>query len=582
MKNFNRLIKQIIFVSVFLFATQLSAQNIAITDDNGYTANSSAMLDVKSTTKGMLVPRLTTTQRENVSNPAIGLLVFDTTLQCFFYYNGTAWVNLLATSDYAGGTDASLFTVLNLEGDTVFAVYPGGVRINVDNSPEKVSGSKGGFAVGGFSSKLTSGQDYLRVTNDSVRVYVDDNPAKISGSKGGFAVGGFSSKKTSSGNFLHLTPENYFIGHEAGKSITSGLFNSFFGYQTGYSNTSGHNNVFIGYSTGHSNTDGHLNSFFGYKAGYSNTIGQSNVFIGNMAGLSNTTGNDNVFLGDMSGKSNLIGSSNVFLGRYTGSENTDGNRNSFVGPGSGMSNTIGSYNSFFGHDAGYHNKTGENNVYIGSGAGYSDSLGSNNVFIGYWAGASETGSGKLYIDNCDSDSSQTLIFGDFSSNYIRINNRLGIGRHPVMYNLELEGNASKTTAGNWLANSDKRIKTDILDIENSFKTILKLHPVIFKYTDEWRKQHTSIEDRYYYNFIAQEYQNVFPDAVKGSGEYLEGDNKEILQIQTYDAQIVTIKAVQNLIIENQNLNTQIKSQNKRIKTLENDITEIKKILEKNN
>ncbi len=57
----------------------------------------------------------------------------------------------------------------------------------------------------------------------------------------------------------------------------------------------------------------------------------------------------------------------------------------------------------------------------------------------------------------------------------------------------------------------------------------------------------AIKDRYYYNYIAQEYQKVFPDAVKGSGEYIDGDSKEILQVDTYDTQIVMVKALQELI-----------------------------------
>ncbi len=56
--------------------TWLVAQNIAITDDENYSANTSAMLDVKSTTKGMLVPRVSSLQRLSISQPAIGLLVF--------------------------------------------------------------------------------------------------------------------------------------------------------------------------------------------------------------------------------------------------------------------------------------------------------------------------------------------------------------------------------------------------------------------------------------------------------------------------------------------------------------------------
>ncbi|MGM0409066.1 MAG: hypothetical protein ACQERU_13880, partial [Bacteroidota bacterium] len=66
-----------------------NAQNIAVTDDETYVADSSAMLDVKSLTKGLLVPRLTSTQRNAIISPATGLLVFDTTLERFYFYDGT-------------------------------------------------------------------------------------------------------------------------------------------------------------------------------------------------------------------------------------------------------------------------------------------------------------------------------------------------------------------------------------------------------------------------------------------------------------------------------------------------------------
>ena len=138
-----------------------------------------------------------------------------------------------------------------------------------------------------------------------------------------------------------------------------------------------------------------------------------------------------------------------------------------------------------------------------------------------------------------------------------INGRFGIRRTPAANELEVGGNASKGTAGNWLANSDRRIKTKIRDIPSARETVMKLRPVRFRYTDEWRQRNPSIEDRDYHNFIAQEYREVFPHAVKGSGEYLEKDPQEILQLDTHDAQIVTVKAVQELIQENKSLRAEL-------------------------
>jgi len=146
---------------------------------------------------------------------------------------------------------------------------------------------------------------------------------------------------------------------------------------------------------------------------------------------------------------------------------------------------------------------------------------------------------------------------------------IGFGRDPVTNRLEVNGDASKTTAGDWLANSDKRIKTDIKDIDNSIETVMKLHPVKFKYTEEWKKNHSSIKDQYYYNFIAQEYKEIFPESVQGSGEFLEGDKEEILQMESYSAQIVTIKAVQELIKQNQEQKEMIENLKNKVIQLEN-------------
>jgi hypothetical protein len=57
-------------------------------------ANTSSMLDITSTTKGILIPRMTTAQKNAIVTPATGLMVYDTNLQGFWFYNGTAWSNV--------------------------------------------------------------------------------------------------------------------------------------------------------------------------------------------------------------------------------------------------------------------------------------------------------------------------------------------------------------------------------------------------------------------------------------------------------------------------------------------------------
>ena len=87
------------FVLSACFYTGLAQQNnVGI---NTTTPDPSAALHIESTNQGVLVPRLTSVQREGISNTATGLLVFDTDTGSFWFYNGTAWVNL-STPDADG------------------------------------------------------------------------------------------------------------------------------------------------------------------------------------------------------------------------------------------------------------------------------------------------------------------------------------------------------------------------------------------------------------------------------------------------------------------------------------------------
>src|SRR3954447_11177937 len=57
--------------------------------------NNSAKLDINSITKGVLLPRMTLTQRNAIPSPATGLLMFQTdNTPGFYYYSGSAWTAL--------------------------------------------------------------------------------------------------------------------------------------------------------------------------------------------------------------------------------------------------------------------------------------------------------------------------------------------------------------------------------------------------------------------------------------------------------------------------------------------------------
>jgi len=88
-----------------------SAQGLAV-NTTGAGADASAMLDVNSTSQGVLVPRMTAAQRGLISNPATGLLVYQTDATAgFYFYNGTQWTSL-----NGGGNTASAVTAQHLAG----------------------------------------------------------------------------------------------------------------------------------------------------------------------------------------------------------------------------------------------------------------------------------------------------------------------------------------------------------------------------------------------------------------------------------------------------------------------------------
>lgn len=100
-----------------------SAQNVGISTD-GSTPDNSAMLDVKSTSKGMLIPRMSEGERLGISNPAKGLLIFQTDEAEGFYYNqGTAsspdWKLLGAPQALTGDVTTSPSSVATIANSAI-------------------------------------------------------------------------------------------------------------------------------------------------------------------------------------------------------------------------------------------------------------------------------------------------------------------------------------------------------------------------------------------------------------------------------------------------------------------------------
>jgi hypothetical protein len=330
-------------------------------------------------------------------------------------------------------------------------------------------------------------------------------------------------------------------------SGTNGSQNTAVGREALYFNTTGYNNTAMGYLTLYQNTTGYFNTGLGNAALASNITGYYNTAVGRSAIGTNTTGYRNTAVGSEALISNTTGRENTALGSETLNRNTVADFNTAMGSQALYSQTTGGSNTAVGYYALNSNASGTNNTAVGRSAG-SGNTGSGNVFLGYQAGsASGATSNLLYIDN--SSTPTPLIYGDFT------NNRVGINRVATTLALEVGGEASKATAGQWVANSDIAIKTDVKDLENALAIIDKLRPVRFRYTEEYLKKYPYIKNHYYYNFIAQEFQKVFPDSVEKNAE-------GYLQMDSYPVTPYLVAAVQQL---NKKID-ELKEENKELKS----------------
>ncbi len=302
--------------------------------------------------------------------------------------------------------------------------------------------------------------------------------------------------------------------------------------------------------------------FLGNNAGaVDDGTANNNIGIGLNSLLSNTTGGNSIAIGVNALDSNINANYNIAIGTNALSSTTNNGQNLALGYFSMASTVNGNSNVALGHNALTANISGDNNVIIGHEAGLQNN-GSGNVFIGKSAGNQElTANNKLYIDN--SGTASPLIYGDFSSNEIGINWNSAVA---LPNTLSVNGDASKSTSGSWLANSDRRLKKEILSIsgKEALNKINKMRGVTYLWNDDKTgiKRPTDIQ----YGFIAQELKEVFPSKVSK-------DKLGYYQTAYGDYDPIFAEAIKEL-------NKQVKTLSKKNQNQEKEIARLKKELSK--
>lgn len=147
---------KIFFISLFtsfisLITISAKAQSMGISSSS-ITPDASSILELRTTSKGFLIPRMTQTQRDAISAPATGLIIYNTTTNAFNFYNGTSWTAL--TSGSAGTVTSASVTTAN--------GFAGTVATSTTTPAITISTSVNGMAKGNGTalSAATSGTDY--------------------------------------------------------------------------------------------------------------------------------------------------------------------------------------------------------------------------------------------------------------------------------------------------------------------------------------------------------------------------------------------------------------------------------------
>jgi len=115
--------KKILFIiSILLFVNMVKAQ----TGIGTTTPHASAKLEVASTTKGFLPPRMTATERGNIPSPAPGLMVYQTDgTTGLYYFNGTLWIYIINST-------TNVLSVVNGGTGTTTSIGTGSVVLNTN------------------------------------------------------------------------------------------------------------------------------------------------------------------------------------------------------------------------------------------------------------------------------------------------------------------------------------------------------------------------------------------------------------------------------------------------------------------
>lgn len=381
-----RVTSTLLITGLLLINSKLSAQSVGI-NTTGDPAHSSAILDVTSTDKGVLVPRLDKAQKLGISNPATGLLVFQNGPDSigFHYYNGTGWT-------WLSNANQSLDTTAWLVGgnvglqDTSFIGHRDNVPLQFRQN-NIITGYSNYFRFNYFLGRNAgnpAGTGHLAMGDSSGNAAGHNFPSTFLGIRSGVYstganntfVGAYAGQTTTTGGL------NVFMGTASGRYNLSGEANAYMGMFSGTQGTSASYNAALGYATLSENRTSNFNVAMGFYSlrRHRRNGNAYNTAIGSFAMEEDTASYANVAVGTSALRLNRNTNGNTALGTNTMNNHISGDFNTAIGYESMIADTTGALNTAMGWRSLRFNRNGSENTALGVGAlEFSDSAAQNTI-----------------------------------------------------------------------------------------------------------------------------------------------------------------------------------------------------------
>ncbi len=147
------IMKKILFIiSISIIITKNLYSQVGINND-GSVPDPSSMLDVKSTDKGILIPRMTSAERDNISSPAKGLVVFVTDDNNFYYWDGSQWINTATQPDLDW----------QINGNDMYVIPGGNLGVGTTTPTNKLDVTSSSNNIIGYFTSTRTNQDDIAV-----------------------------------------------------------------------------------------------------------------------------------------------------------------------------------------------------------------------------------------------------------------------------------------------------------------------------------------------------------------------------------------------------------------------------------